>query len=294
MSGPNQHFVPQYYLKTFANDDGLYVFDKQKNCFLSNKRIPVDKIGFTKNFYDIDPLELSQYLLTETEDKYFIDKLLEKYNERISSPLINSFIALGEKVYRYKDLKILSLIRSDDIIDFLIVQLYRTPFFRKQFEFYARDVHKRNQDKIEQCRKHPVEKLASTIHGLYIISAICNTEIWKNNEKDHLLKPVFRLIDLDVTKQINQLKKMSKTIWVSSIDSCFVTSDNPIVISQSKVGEINMVFFPITRRCAITYWNVGQANRNVVIINENRKNVLLEQNRVMKDWAYRFIYQYDK
>lgn len=294
MTGPNQHFVPQYYLKTFAEDDKVFVFDKKENKYLSDKRIPVDKIGFTKNFYDIEPEDLSKFLVKETNEKTYVDSLIERYNETISSLLINSFIDLGEKVYKYKDIEIVSIIRPDDIIDFLVVQLFRTPFFRKQFELIARDIHKKHHDKVELRKKNPIEKLAQTIHGVYIISAICNTNIWKNSEKEHLIKPIFRFIDIEVVDKFEQLRKMSKTLWVSSLDSCFITCDNPIVIKQTNSGEIKMLFFPLTKRCAVTYWNEKSADKSVIIINEKRKKVLLEKNRIMKDWAYRFIYSYDK
>ena len=294
MTGTNQHFVPQYYLKTFANNKGLYVYDKKSKGFLSENRIPVNKIGFSKNFYDIEPEYLSRFIQAEINDEFFVDSLLEEYNERISAPLINSFIELGETVYKMKDLNIAFIIRPNDVIDFLIVQLFRTPFFRKQFEFIAKNLHKKYQDKYDFLNKYSIEDIAKTIHGVYIVCAICNTGTWKNQEKDSLIKPIFRFIEIEVKNKIEQLKAMSKTLWVSALDDCFITSDNPIVISQTSKGIINMLFFPITKRCSITYSNLNQANKSVIIINENRKKVLLEQNRIMRGWSYRFLFLYSR
>jgi len=293
MAGPNQHFVPQYYLRNFSKENYVFVFDKEKNKYLGDKRIPVSKIGFTKNFYDIEPDDLSKFLLIETIDKTYVDSLIEKYNERISSPLIKSFINLGEMVYKHKEMEIVSLVRPDDIIDFLVVQLFRTPFFRKQFEFIARDVKNKYSDKIDLNNKYSIDRLARAIHGVYIISAICNTQIWKNSKQNHLIKPMFQFIDSEVIDKFEQLRRMSKTLWVSSLDLCFITSDNPIVIKQTDLGEIKMLFFPLTKRCAVTFWNEKSADKSVIIINEKRKNVLLEQNRIMKDWAHRFVYSYN-
>jgi hypothetical protein len=294
MAGPKQHFVPQYYLKTFAKEDKVFVFDKKKNKYLGNNRIPVNRIGFTKNFYDIEPEDLSRFLVEEINDKTYVDSLIKKYNERISSPLINSFIDLGDKVYKNKEMKIISLIRTNDIIDFLVVQLFRTPFFRKQFEFIARDIKIKHSDKVELNKKYSIERIARAIHGVYIISAICNTEIWKNSKKNHLIKPIFQFIDFDVIEMFEQLRKMSKTLWVSALDLCFITSDNPIVIKQTEEGKIKMLFFPLTKRCAVTFWNEISADKSVIIVTEGRKNVLIEHNRIMKEWAYRFLYSYDK
>ncbi|MCK4629799.1 MAG: DUF4238 domain-containing protein [Bacteroidales bacterium] len=294
MTGTNQHFVPLYYLKTFANSKGLYVYDKNENRFLSENRIPVNKIGFSKNFYDIEPEYLSRFIQAEISDESFVDSLLEEYNERISAPLINSFIEFGEMVYRIKKLNIASIIRPNDVIDFLVVQLFRTPFFRKQFEFIARDLYKKHHDKPDLLKRYSIEDIARTIHGVYIICAICNTDIWKNQENDSLIKSMFRFIEFEVIDKFEQLKAMSKTLWVSAVDNCYITSDNPIVISQSDSGKIELLFFPITKRCSITYSFLEQANKSVITINEKRKKVLLEQNRIMKDWANRFIYSYNK
>lgn len=294
MAGPNQHFVPQYYLKNFAEKNKVFVFDKKENKYLDDKRIPVNKIGFTKNFYDIDPKVLSKFLVNETNDKTYVDGLIEKHNERISSPLINSFVDLGDKVYKYKKLDIISLIRTDDIIDFLIVQLFRTPFFRKQFEFLSSDFIKKHSDKIELHEEYSLKSITSAIHGVYIISAICNTEIWKNSEKKHLIKPEFQFIDFDVIDKFEQLRKMCKTLWVSALDLCFITNDNPIVLKQTDRGEIQMIFFPLTKRCAVTFSNKTSVNKNILVINEKGKKFILEHNRIMKDRAYRFVYSYNK
>lgn len=290
MSGPNQHFVPQYYLKNFAKDGNIFVFDKDQNRYLSKDSISVQKVGFAKNFYSIDPSDLSRFLLEGTDDWDYIDSLIEVYNERISAPLINSFINVGEFAYQNPETEIISVVRTEDILDFFMVQLFRTPFFRVQFELIARDIHKKNRHLPDLIRRKPIEKLASTIHGVYIVSALCNTNIWKNTEKEHLIKPEYRFIDTEVVSKFEQLRNMNKTLWISSLESQFITSDNPIYVKQSPQGMIQMASFPITRRCAINFSEFEIADNSVVVINEKRKNLLEAQNLTMKRWANRFIY----
>jgi hypothetical protein len=294
MVGPKQHFVPQYYLKTFGEQDQVYVFDKKSNKYLSDTRITVDKIAFSKNFYEIEPEDISKFLVSPVDDKNFVDSLIRIHNERISAPLIKSFIELGDTVYREKNEDIISMIGTEDIIDFLVVQLFRTPFFRKQFRFIAKDVKTKFSDKLALNEKYSIDRLARVVHGVYIISAICNTEIWKRKETKHLLKPMFQFIDDEVTDKINQLNNLSKTLWISSIKECFITSDNPIFINQTKTGQITTLYFPLTKRCAVSFWNEDSANNSIVILNEKRKRTLLILNETMTNWAERFTYSYDK
>ena len=294
MAGTNQHFIPQYNLKNFAFDDSVFVFDKKSKTYLANSRIGIDKIGYSKNFYDIDPVDLSLFLNVQIKSSSYVDELLEKYNERISAPLLNSFVNVGDAVYQYGDIKITSIVRPNDIVDFLIVQLFRTPFFRKQFTLTAEKVHEKYSFLKERRKKRPVEELARTIHGVYIIAAICNTDIWKNLSKDNLIRKEFRFIETEIMDKIHQLQSLSKTIWLSAVNAHFITSDNPIVLTQTNFGDITQVSFPLTKRAFITFWHQKEADKNIIIVNEKRKKVILQQNRIMTNWADRFIYSFEK
>jgi len=99
----NQHFVPQYYLKNFSNNGNVFVFDKERNDYLAKgNSLPINKIGFEKNIYDSKPELLQIFCNPNIETEKFLDKLIEKYNERILAPLIHSFVNLGEEVYKEK------------------------------------------------------------------------------------------------------------------------------------------------------------------------------------------------
>lgn len=294
MAGVKQHYVPQYYLKTFAKNDALYVYDKKRKSYISEERIPTKNIGFSKSFYDIKSSDLSWFLNDKTDDDSFVDGLIEEYNERISAPLIKSFVDLEGSVREHGDIKIMSIIATNDVIDFAVVQLFRTPFFRAQFDAFARQVHEKLKHNNDILAKYTVPRLSSIMHGVYLIAAICNTEIWKNTGKGHLIKPEFQFIDFDVIDKINQLKALSKTLLVTGIDAYFITSDNPIVFKQTKEGVFNHLSFPITKGCSFIFTENNESDKSVIVITEKRKELLDSLNRVMVGRASRFIYSYEK
>lgn len=293
MAGINQHYVPRYYLKTFSEDGKVFVWDKESSSYLGNGKIAVEKIAFGKKFYNISPTHLSQFLEIPTENVCFVDDILNEYNERISAPLIKSFITLGDHVNATKKEEIVSIVAVEDVIDFAIVQLFRTPFFRKQFEFTARDILKKYKDQ-ELPLDYTIENIANAIHGVYILAAICNTQIWKGTGKPHLIKQMYRFIDVEIIQKIKDLRSLSKTLWISGVDECFITSDNPIFIVQDPAGHIKSASFAITKRCAFTFWSHEPANRSVVVIDENRQQVIKRLNNTMKVWALRFVYSNEK
>lgn len=294
MGGTKQHYVPRYYLKNFAKGNKIFVFDKVKKKYLNETGIPIKDVAYSNNFYDIENEDISQFLLEKTNNKTFVDDIIEEYNERISAPLIDSFINIGEVVYKNKDIELMSVINTYDIIDFLVVQLFRTPFFRKQFEIRARDIKKNGYEGLVLKEQYTEERIARLLHGIYIISAICNTEIWKNSKEEHLLKPKYKYIDTDVINMVEQLKKMKKMLMISSIDRFFSISDNPIYIKQSKENKIQMIYFPITKRCAMTFLLSEEIDKQILVINNNTEYLLNALNELMEDWAYRYIYTFEK
>lgn len=65
----HQHFVPQFYLRQFADDkEKLFVFDKpQGEVFASS----TDDVAVSKHFYDVD-----QSFLPEGADPQFVERNL--------------------------------------------------------------------------------------------------------------------------------------------------------------------------------------------------------------------------
>ncbi len=291
----NQHFVPQYYLKNFSLERKLYVFDKKINRYLANgKKLPISKIGFSKNIYDVNPKLLQPFLSCNIDDEKFLDRLIEKSTERVSAPFINSFVELGDNVYNNKIENIISLISTEDLVDFVIVQLTRTSFYKSFTEIIAELIMKKlAYMKIENVDLR-TESLTALTHNLIVISAIDKTNSWKTKSKKRLLKPEYHFIDQPINNIIQQLKKMSKTFWVSSIDEYFITSDNPILIAAGSNQKVENVTFPITKRCSFTFSNLYEHNNSIILINDNNIELIKIFNEKILKSAERFTYAFKK
>ena len=76
----NEHYVPRFYLRRFANNDKIYAYDLEKdNLFQTN----INKIGCNNYFYDVDSNVLKENL-SEYKDIYKIpDDIFEKECEDI-------------------------------------------------------------------------------------------------------------------------------------------------------------------------------------------------------------------
>lgn len=122
----NQHYVPQFYLKYFADNDKLYVFDKiNKKSFLTNVR----NIASENYFYDL-PLELiSDDMKDEFSavDKQELEKVMasiEYYCKNNFDSLITSFVLGNPK--RLYDMDILTDDLRSEMAFFMATQVLRT------------------------------------------------------------------------------------------------------------------------------------------------------------------------
>jgi hypothetical protein len=291
----NQHFVPQYYLKNFSENGNVYVFDKKINKFLNNgNSLPVSKIGFEKNIYDAKPEILQVFCNPKIESEKFLDTLIEQYNERISAPLINSFINVGEEVHLNNDLKLISFIAKEDLIDFTIVQFVRTQRFKAFTEIFAKIIFDKLKTQNCTIRKFSLQELSNAVHNLFVISAIDNTQIWKRVNKTRILKTEYIFIDEFVNNITSQLRKMSKTLWVSGIAKYYKTSDTPILVAASENQKIENISFPITKRFCFTFSNHPEFDKEIIKVTEKNMNLIDKANEKIIQCAERFTYSYDK
>ena len=290
-----QHYIPQYYLKNFAHEDKLYVFDKKIGGFIANSRISIKDVATSNYFYNSAPDDLMRFIDSNIESEQFVDKILNEYNESVSAKLIDSFVEYGELIANSGIQNIVSYLRTDDIIDFAMVQLFRTPFFRVQFEFTAKATHQKYVEQKDIIANYPIEKLASIMHGIYIIAAICNTQIWKQSGREDLIKPEFRFIEEEIKDKIKQLRSLKKTLQISMTDEFFNTSDNPVILKQNRQGVISWFGIPLTKRVNFTFANIDKIpDLQIVRLTEKHRRNVIFQNRVLKHQAYRFIYCFDK
>ena len=227
----NEHYVPRFYLRRFANNDKIYAYDLEKdNLFQTN----INKIGCNNYFYDVDSNVLKESLSEykdiykipddifekECEDIQFIEKALSRLEDKFSV-LLNKF----EMDY--------SIINDEEFLRtfflFMYTQSIRTKGFRNGLENIA------NQTKtwLEKLNiknvNYPIELEAKDIAKLNQIKELLS------------LSSVYK-------KALSFFDAYNIYIGVNNTDIDFIISDNPM--SYFLVG-FNDICFPVNSKLSI-------------------------------------------
>ena len=227
----NEHYVPRFYLRRFANNDKIYAYDLEKdNLFQTN----INKIGCNNYFYDVDSNVLKESLSEykdiykipddifekECEDIQFIEKALSRLEDKFSV-LLNKF----EMDY--------SIINDEEFLRtfflFMHTQSIRTKGFRNGLENIA------NQTKtwLEKLNiknvNYPIELEAKDIAKLNQIKELLS------------LSSVYK-------KALSFFDAYNIYIGVNNTDIDFIISDNPM--SYFLVG-FNDICFPVNSKLSI-------------------------------------------
>ncbi len=227
----NEHYVPRFYLRRFANNDKIYAYDLEKdNLFQTN----INKIGCNNYFYDVDSNVLKENLSEykdiykipddifekECEDIQFIEKALSRLEDRFSV-LLNKF----EMDY--------SIINDEEFLRtfflFMYTQSIRTKGFRNGLENIASQtkiwLEKLNIKNVN----YPIELEAKDIAKLNQIKKLLS------------LSSVYK-------KALSFFDAYDIYIGVNNTDIDFIISDNPM--SYFLVG-FNDICFPVNSKLSI-------------------------------------------
>ena len=227
----NEHYVPRFYLRRFANNDKIYAYDLEKdNLFQTN----INKIGCNNYFYDVDSNVLKESLSEykdiykipddifekECEDIQFIEKALSRLEDKFSV-LLNKF----EMDY--------SIINDEEFLKtfflFMHTQSIRTKGFRNGLENIASQtktwIEKLNIKNVN----YPIELEAKDIAKLNQIKKLLS------------LSSVYK-------KALSFFDAYNIYIGVNNTDIDFIISDNPM--SYFLVG-FNDICFPVNSKLSI-------------------------------------------
>ena len=227
----NEHYVPRFYLRRFANNDKIYAYDLEKdNLFQTN----INKIGCNNYFYDVDSNVLKESL-SEYKDIYKIpDDIFEKECEDIQF-IENALSRLEDKfsVLLNKFELDYSIINDEEFLRtfflFMHIQSIRTKGFRNGLENIA------NQTKtwLEKLNiknvNYPIELEAKDIAKLNQIKELLS------------LSSVYK-------KALSFFDAYDIYIGVNNTDIDFIISDNPM--SYFLVG-FNDICFPVNSKLSI-------------------------------------------
>lgn len=227
----NEHYVPRFYLRRFANNDKIYAYDLEKdNLFQTN----INKIGCNNYFYDVDSNVLKESL-SEYKDIYKIpDDIFEKecediqFIEKALSRLEDKFSVLLSKFEMDY-----SIINDEEFLRtfflFMHTQSIRTKGFRNGLENIASQtktwIEKLNIKNVN----YPIELEAKDIAKLNQIKELLS------------LSSVYK-------KALSFFDAYDIYIGVNNTDIDFIISDNPM--SYFLVG-FNDICFPVNSKLSI-------------------------------------------
>ena len=227
----NEHYVPRFYLRRFANNDKIYAYDLEKdNLFQTN----INKIGCNNYFYDVDSNVLKESLSEykdiykipddifekECEDIQFIEKALSRLEDKFSV-LLNKF----EMDY--------SIINDEEFLRtfflFMHTQSIRTKGFRNGLENIASQTKTWLEKPNIKNVNYPIELEAKDIAKLNQIKELLS------------LSSVYK-------KALSFFDAYDIYIGVNNTDIDFIVSDNPM--SYFLVG-FNDICFPVNSKLSI-------------------------------------------
>ncbi|HLO48348.1 MAG TPA: DUF4238 domain-containing protein [Kamptonema sp.] len=257
-----EHFVPNFYLKKFANlalskneneDKYIEVFDKKEQRMFSSNTKKLAKDG---RFYDF-PIELFG-----ENDKIF-DKLLQRYEE-IIAPFYKKFetklsyiINLDNK--QKSQIKAIKKMEKKYWSYILAIQALRTPEFRNFINEVKQKAANENitQEFLEKKSSEEIEKIKTSY-----------PELNSAFTKDFLIETTLNIINIlhdefmPITHHnffVNHLHDLSKIFvkhkWIVGVNQTeipFYTSDHPIVkIPYFQTGYASdgiEILFPINSK----------------------------------------------
>ncbi|EOQ90372.1 PF14022 family protein [Leptospira yanagawae serovar Saopaulo str. Sao Paulo = ATCC 700523] len=262
--GQDQHIVPQIYLNNFVDNTSpfptkpLNIFDKLEQKFL--KRAPI-------NFLALN------HIYSFTIDSEKKDNSLEKYLSKIETKFSGAVRRLITNIDKSKNSATLYIDIEDKKIFayFLIWQIKRTILFLNTIENgLDEEFHKNGLGIPKLPDGKPSPELRN--YTLYVLS-----ELGENTQMNFL--------------DIFMKKNLIVTIIPENFGTGFITSDNPVLISNQygKGGialEDTQISIPLTPKIGISFFKTG---KSIIKFNQIKKDEIRKSNISLAKNAHKYI-----
>lgn len=290
-----QHYIPQYYLRYFTNDEGqLSIYDKNiEKQYLSTPLNECNK----KFFYDIK-LNISSQLIKGNIHEEIVDDKIRVLNEESSAILIKYLQTLIDVEHNFK----FEREEQDKLHNFIILQMIRTPFYRDRLKYLC----------LPFCLKMKLDSdmdekdILAEIHNLLLYGVL--DRLYNLNilfEKlyyrffNHLIDEILYIKkQLELAGKLFLLNKTNKE-FISSDSINFSWENNPLahikalitpLVDELNVFDIgyylkfNTVYLPLSSDIAIFFFDKIYAtsllpfNQGIGIINDNNSDLITNLN----------------
>lgn len=287
-----QHFVPQYYLRNFASDGILNVFDMETKRTFTNSP---NNLAYKKYCYEINPSLLNQFMLDEVlVDSKFVDDIIRKYNEDLLAIFINSFNAPAERLKKGDLRDTISVVDMHSLFDFALVQLFRNPKYFNLGTWVKNDLKDKFHTNFSQ-----IDNLENTINGIELLvlmsTVFYNTNIKFKNEFSERLNPLRK--KFEILK--DDLSNSYTILYMNSTTKKFICSDSPIGIKMNFDNEemtFHLISIPINPQIAFICINrrlnkkLENAKSGTKLLTESNIQELININLMTTYSSKRFLY----
>lgn len=208
-----QHYVPQFYLKNFINDEqALFVFDIIRDKKYKNS---TKNECFEKLFYDISPGFIKRFsTINEIHDEV-VDDSIRIHNEQVSSKL---FIHLNNMI---KDKVILDF-NEEELYNFVVLQMIRIPNYRQRIEHIITALVLR--EKFDNIKEEQYPRIVHNLLLYGVIERLYRLDFKLNQDYHHC----FDCFIDEIINIRNELYKSGIVFLLNESKEKFITSTTPV------------------------------------------------------------------
>jgi len=212
-----QHFVPQFYLRNFANSKGtIFVYDLIRD--IKHISTPA-KECYQSYFYDLNLNIFKIFVDSEYLSEEIVDDKIRTLDENVSVILIKFLneIKTCDTSFNFpKDSR-------DQLYNFIILQILRTPFYRNRLHY----LNVPFSIKAGLSGELGDEKTQDIVHNLLIYGVLSKlyNEDFKLNK---LYYAIFEHLIDEIVDLKRQLESSGKLFLINKSDKEFICSSSPI------------------------------------------------------------------
>ena len=286
-----QHIVPQAYLNRFGTKGRkkykIGVFQKaNENDALKEFYSTVDKVGYIRNCYDVSCRDDVKHW-----EHYYANNIEPLYGDRLGS--IISSITLANR-----DNYCLAADEKHDLAIMMSAQILRFPPLIKRWSREARDMLPRV--KKEMLATHGAEMTSRTKQKLHSI------QFSADHYKDVVLGMVTNQSRLEYYSKV--LESRIWCVFYNTTEILFMTSDNPVVLSELGSGQTiyenygiakvnTTIYYPISPRIMLQLFfdklilgDKEVFKPKIRVLGEKDQDYILQCNRRQLEHCYRETY----